>query len=117
MTNDAYPIALVKAADDRGADGHAANLFDLAAGNGLAIGDQGQRLQRGSRILLRALLPEPANPRTQGLAHLKTKTAGDFDQFVSAIRAALAHFGQGLAQVFFGRSFVLFEQRPQLRYG
>jgi hypothetical protein len=62
MSHDADPVALVQGADDVGADGHAADLLDLAAGDRLAIGDQGQGLQQGPGIALRTLLPQAPDP-------------------------------------------------------
>src|SRR6266576_2038221 len=52
------PAALDKRADDVGAHGDTANLFDLPARDRLAIGDDGERLQQRARVTRRTLFEQ-----------------------------------------------------------
>ena len=62
MTDHANPLALLQCLDDLAVDRNAANVLDLATGDGLAVGDQRQGFQQRPGITLRTLLPEPPDP-------------------------------------------------------
>ena len=53
------PATILQRLDDLGRDGHAPDLFNIAAGHGLAVRNDGQRLQDRTRILRRALGVQP----------------------------------------------------------
>src|SRR3569623_833027 len=96
VTDHAYPFALVQRLDDVGADADTADVFDLGAADGLAIGNQHQRLQPRARVARRLFFPAPRNPLRIVLLHLKAETAVHFFQLDAARRAILAQGLQGL---------------------
>ena len=116
MADGADPVAFVQRANNIGADGHAADFFDLAAGDGLTVGDQRQRLKQCPRILLGTLLPEPPNPGAELFAHLKTKSTRHLDQFKTAPLATFAHLLEGAANIVVAGTLMLFEQGTELRH-
>ena len=96
MTDHANPLALLQRLDDLAVDRNAANVLDLAAGDGLAVGDQRQGFQQRPGITLRTLLPEPPDPGREALAHLQTITAGHLLEFEGAPLAGLVQDFEGL---------------------
>ena len=103
--------------DDIGTDRDAADLLDLAPGDRLPIGDQGQGFQQRPRVLLGPLMPQPGDPLTEGLAHLKTEAAGHFLQFEAPAIAAGADFFQRRAYRVMVGALMFLEQVSQLGHG
>src|SRR5690606_33130319 len=62
VPHHADPVALLERLDDVAVDRDAADLFDLAAGDRLTVGDQRQRLQGGARVAGLAFGPQPRDP-------------------------------------------------------
>ena len=58
MSNNTNPFPLDQRAHDIGTDRYATDFFDFAACNWLAISDQGQRFEQGTRITRRPLFPQ-----------------------------------------------------------
>ena len=111
LTDHANPVALHQGLDDVRADRHATDVFDLAAGDRLAVGDQRQRFHQRARVTRGALAPQARDPGRDIRNHLDTPAAGhlgDLDATPLVIVGQLAeHFAQG----FFVRQFILFKQR------
>ncbi len=61
-----HPAPVLELLEDQAVDGHAADLFDIATGDGLPVGDDGQRLEGGAGIARGLLGMEPV----QVFAHL-----------------------------------------------
>ncbi|MCY1185848.1 hypothetical protein D9M73_266640 [compost metagenome] len=57
VADDADPLALHQRLDDLAVDRHAPHILDLAPGDRLAIGDQGNGFEHGPRVALRPLFP------------------------------------------------------------
>ena len=77
MADHADPLALFQRLDDVAVDRHAADLFDLAAGDRLAIGDQRQRFQRGAGVLGLALGPQARDPGVHVGLDLEAEAGGE----------------------------------------
>ena len=93
VADHADPLALLERLDDVGVDADAADLFDLAARDRLAVGDQRQGLQRGARVLGLALGPQARHPGVHVGLHLEAEAGGHLDQFDAAVGAGFAQFG------------------------
>jgi len=117
MTDHANPLALLQRLDDLAVDRNAANVLDLAAGDGLAVGDQRQGFQQRPGITLRTLLPEPPDPGREALAHLQTITTGHLLEFEGAPLAGLVQDFEGLLQLRRRGSFMLLEQLAEALQG
>lgn len=117
MANHANPLALLQCLDDLAVDRNAANVLDLATGDGLAVGDQRQGFQQRPGITLRTLLPEPPDPGREALAHLQTITAGHLLEFEGAPLAGLVQDFEGLLQLRRRGSFMLLEQLAEALQG
>src|SRR4249919_4145813 len=96
VTDDADPLALFQRLDDVAADGHAADLFDLAAGNGLAV------------------RPQARHPGVHVCLDLVAETGSEFDQFHAAFFAGIAQGFQRGFDAVVGRGLLLGKQRMQL---
>ena len=108
------PLPLLQRLDDVAAHRHAADLFDLATGDGLAVGDQGQGLQGGAGVAGLAFGPQPGHPVVHLGLDLVAEAGSDLDQFHSAV---LAGGGQLLQRRFHAarrRRGVLGKQPVQL---
>ena len=99
MPDDTHPFAIQQGFDDLGADRHAADVFNFAAGDGLAVGNQRQGFQQSAGITLRALLPEPSHPGAVSLAHLQAPAAGNLAQLDRPPLVTGSNFFQRLANV------------------
>ncbi len=78
MADYANPAALHQRAHDIGADGDAAHLLDLGPRDGLAVGDQRERLEQRARVTRRPLLPQGLEPVRHRRANLDPVSASDF---------------------------------------
>ena len=96
VADHANPFALFQGLDQVAVDRHAADLFDLATGDRLAIGDQCQRFQGGARVSGLAFGPQPGDPWLQIGAHLIAEAGSDLDQLHPARSAILAQLLQRL---------------------
>ena len=84
VADHADPAALEQRLDDVGIDGHAADLFDFAARDRLAIGDQRQGFEQRPRILGRPLLPQPRHGLRHARPDLNAIAARHLEQFQAA---------------------------------
>jgi len=115
-----WPTTRIQGFDDVAVDRHAADLFDLAARDRLAVGDQRQRFQRGAGVLGLALGPQPRYPGVHVGLHLVAETGGDLDQLHAAFGGLLAQGFQrffdavGRRRLFFGEQRVQLRQRQRL---
>ena len=96
MADHANPLALLQGLDDLAVDRHAADVFDLATGDRLAIGNQRQGFQHGAGIALRTLLPQPPDPGRVTLAHLQAIAAGNLLQLKGTALTGFTQQRQGL---------------------
>ena len=117
MADDPDPFALFQRLDDVAADRHAADLFDLAAGDRLAVGDDRQRFQRRAGVFGLAFGPQPRDPGVDIGLHLEAIAGGGFRQFDAAAFAGGAQIGQRLFDAAFRRGFVDGEQPAHLHDG
>ena len=104
-----HPLAFEQGFDDVGTHRNAANLFDLAAGYRLTVGNQGERLHERSRVAGGTFLPEPPYPSSQILTHLKAIPRGHLHQLVTPILVTLFHRLDRRANLFLGGALVLLE--------
>ena len=114
MADDANPVALLQRAHDRRADRHAADLFDLAARDRLAIGDQRQRLQQRARIARRTLLPQARHDVGAARTNLDAPAARDLDQLDAARLVLGGEQVERGTQLLGRRPLALVEQLQQL---
>ena len=84
MTDHPDPVSLMQGLDDVRIHGDAANLFDFAARDRLAIGDQGQGLEQRARIFGGPLLPQPRDRLRDRRSDLNAETARHFQQLQPA---------------------------------
>ena len=117
MADHANPLALLQRLDDLAVDRNAANVLDLAAGDGLAVGDQRQGFQQRPGITLRTLLPEPPDPGREALTHLQAVTAGDLLELEGAALAGLFQHFEGLLQLCRRRPLGFLEQLAEALQG
>ena len=117
MANYANPFALLQRLDDLAVDRDAADVLDLAAGDGLAVGDQRQGFQQCTGVALRPLFPKPADPWRETLAHLQTITTGHLLEFEGVALAGLVQDFEGLLQLRRRGTFVLLEQLAEALQG
>ena len=84
VTDDFHPTTVFELFDQQRVDRHSPDVFHVAARNRLAVGDDGQRLERGAGVARRLFGVQPI----QVLAHLgptlKTPAAGHAHQFDTA---------------------------------
>jgi hypothetical protein len=71
MPNDAHPLMLEQGLHDLRTHGDAADFFDIAARDRLAVRDDRQRFHQRTRILLRFLFPQATDPLAHLLPHLQ----------------------------------------------
>ena len=71
------------------------HVLDFAAGDRLAIGDQGEGLQLRAGIARLALLPQARHAVGISCARLKPEAARDFDQFDPALDVVLLQLCHG----------------------
>ena len=98
MTDDLDPFALEQLAHDVAADGDAANVLDLAARDGLTVGNDGQRLEEGARVARLALFPQATDMPGDLAAGAKAPATRDLGQLDAAPVVISREFGQHLAQ-------------------
>ena len=108
------PLPFGEGLDDVGADRNPAHILDLAPGQGLAIGDQGQGLQQGAGVFGRPLRPELGDPGRELRPHLDTKAAADLGNLYAPALIVIGEFGQYLPQLFLVRLLALGKQGLQL---
>src|SRR5688572_25974134 len=77
MTDDLDPLPVLERLDDVRGYGHAADRFDIAAGNGLLVSDDGKRLHHRARIAWRLLGREPVEERLDLAATLEAPARRD----------------------------------------
>ena len=87
MTHHPYPFPVKQGADDAGAHLHPPHLLDVAAGDGLAVGDEGQGLQQRAAVTGGPFLPQFAYPLAQLLLHLKAVAGCHLHQLKTAVAA------------------------------
>ena len=80
VTDGLDPAAILQLPQDRGGDGDAADVLDVAARHRLAVGNDGQCLHGGARIARRLLGIEPVEMLAHVGAALETPAAGQRDQ-------------------------------------
>ena len=90
MADGLDPAAILELLDDLAAHHHAADVLDVAARDRLAVGDDGQRLEHGARVLGRLLGMQAVEELAQLRAALEAPARGDGDQ-LDAAAAPLAH--------------------------
>src|SRR5690606_27257888 len=117
MTDDTNPLALDQGFHDVAGHGDAANVFDVAARNRLAIGNQRQCFEQCAAVALRFFFPQARDPRRDTLHNLKTVAAGDFAQFKSAPAVTLGYRSQRLAHTGAGWTIVIFKQFAEFGHG
>ena len=114
MADHLDPVALHQALDDLAADADAADLLDLAPGDGLAIGDECQGLEGGPGIAGGLFLPQAGDPLGEALTHLEAPAAAHFLQFDAAAFTLPGDPGQGIANGLAAGIAVLREQSLEL---
>src|SRR5690606_6648405 len=96
---------------------HPADLFDLAARDRLAVGDQGQRFQGRAGVAGLALGPQPRHPGVHVGLDLVTEAGRDLDQLHAAFGAVLGKPFQRRFHAAGRGGLLLRKQRVQLRQG
>ena len=81
VANDFNPAAIFKLLDDQTVHGHAANVFNITTRNGLTVGNDGQRLQRGTRVFGRLFGVQLIQIHPHFGAALKTPARSHLHQF------------------------------------
>src|SRR5690606_16550054 len=104
------PVAFLERLDDVAVDRDAADLFDLAAGDRLSVGDQRQRLQGGAGVAGLAFGPQPRDPLVHVGLDLVAVPRRDLDQFHATVAASLLQGSEGLLNGALGRLLVEREQ-------
>jgi hypothetical protein len=79
------PAAVLELLDDLAADGDAADVLDVAARHRLAVGHDGQRLQRRARVARRLLGVQPVEVHAHLGPALETPAAGQRHQLDAAV--------------------------------
>ena len=115
VADDLDPAAVLELLEDHRVDGHPADVLHVAAGHGLAVGNDGQRLESGARVAGRLLRVQAI----QVVAHLgpalEAPAGGDVDQFQAALRPVVLHLVQQRLDGV-GAEFVV-EQHAQFAQG
>ncbi len=117
VANHTNPLALDQGSDDVAVHRNAPYVFNLATGDGLAVGDQGQGFEQRARITLRALFPQAPNPGRKVFADLQAVAAGHFLEFEGTAAARLAKHLKGLLEHVGLGALALFEQLVQALQG
>ena len=81
MANDLNPAAVFELLEHQGIDGHATNVFHVAARHWLTIGNDGQDFHRGARVFRRFLWVQAVQKVAHFGAALHTPATGNLHQF------------------------------------
>src|SRR5690554_4193687 len=87
VTHHADPLAVEQGTRDAGAHRDAADLLDVATGDGLAVGDNGDGFQQRARISLRLLVPQAPYPLAELLPYLEAVARSHLSEFKAALGA------------------------------
>ena len=117
VADHADPLPLFQGADDVAVHGHAAHLLDLAAGDRLSIGDQGQGFQGGAGVAGLAFGPQPGHPGVDVGLDLEAPAAGHLHQFHAALLAVGLEEFKRLFDAVVGCRLVERKQPAQLHHG
>ena len=98
MADDIDPATRFQRLDDLCRDGHAADVFDVAAGHGLPVGNDGNCFHHRARVARRLFREEPLEIGLQLGAGLEAPTARQADEFDSPALPLLGDLRQELAQ-------------------
>src|SRR5712675_103134 len=110
VAHDAHPAPLQERAHDVRIHRHAAHGLDFGARDGLAVGDQRQRLEQGARIALRALRPQARHFGGELPPHLDAHATGRLLEFERAPGILALERGEAGPDRRGARPFALTEQ-------
>ena len=94
MTNHIDPTTILKQFDRLRVDGHTTNLFDIATGYWLTVGDDGECFKRGPRVLRWFLGVQPVEINLHVRAALKTPARRQVHQLNAVTLPILNEFFQ-----------------------
>ncbi len=117
MTHYLDPLAFLERLQHIGTERNAADLLDLASGDWLTVGNDGQSFQQRTRVARRFLGPQSRDDRHQFLANLQAIAAGHFDQFGGATGQLRIEQCQGFPDRAMAGLFVFAEQAVELVQG
>ena len=114
VTDDANPLALDQGLHDRAGHADPPDLLDLAAADGLAVGDERERLQQRPRIAGRPLMPQQGDRLRILLADLGAEPARDLAHFERMATPPLRERGDGVTdRLPVGRILPVLEQSEE----
>ncbi len=114
MADNTYPFALDQCSHDVGADGHTADLFNIATRNRLLVSHQRQGFEQRTGIAWWLFLPETTDPLAIISPHLETVARGDLLQFIAPALAVRFDLFQDVADRCAFRFTAFFKQSHQL---
>jgi len=94
MADDVDPASRLERLDDLRRNAYAANVFDVAARNRLAIRDDGERLHDCARIARRLFRVQALDERLHLGAGLKAPAARELDQLDGTAAPVVAQLGE-----------------------